>query len=312
VDLDAVRTFVAVADRGRFSDAASTLSITQQAVSKRVAALERDLGVRLFVRGPHGTRLTIDGQALLPHARDLLRAEERAESSVRPGHRALRVDVVSRRVVTAVVIQSFHESHPEVDLDIVTLDVVAEVAVDAVAAGEIDATFHAIVPALELPDGVRVAPVIEEPHQLLVGPRHPLADAKVLSPTQLAGHHIWMPGLADRGEVTAYYDEFASAFGFTIDVLGPVFGYEALLAEIADSGSLATLVGPRSRYLWPDSYDLRRIPLRTPTPVYPMSIVWRHDNPHHALRALRNHLLALHAAEDHGSDTWTPKWTHAS
>jgi hypothetical protein len=46
VDLDAVRTFVAVADTGQFSEAAVDLSITQQAVSKRVAALERDLGVR--------------------------------------------------------------------------------------------------------------------------------------------------------------------------------------------------------------------------------------------------------------------------
>jgi hypothetical protein len=44
VDLDAVRTFVAVADTGQFSEAAVDLSITQQAVSKRVAALERDLG----------------------------------------------------------------------------------------------------------------------------------------------------------------------------------------------------------------------------------------------------------------------------
>jgi DNA-binding transcriptional LysR family regulator len=48
VDLDAVRTFVAVADTGRFAEAADDLSITRQAVSKRVAALERDLGVRLF------------------------------------------------------------------------------------------------------------------------------------------------------------------------------------------------------------------------------------------------------------------------
>ena len=43
-----MRTFVAVADAGQFSEAADGLSITQQAVSKRVAALEKDLGVRLF------------------------------------------------------------------------------------------------------------------------------------------------------------------------------------------------------------------------------------------------------------------------
>jgi DNA-binding transcriptional LysR family regulator len=43
--------------------AADDLSITQQAVSKRVAALEKDLGVRLFTRTARGARLTVDGQA---------------------------------------------------------------------------------------------------------------------------------------------------------------------------------------------------------------------------------------------------------
>jgi DNA-binding transcriptional LysR family regulator len=56
VDLDAVRTFVAVADAGQFSEAAVDLSITQQAVSKRIAALEKDLGVRLFTRTARAAR----------------------------------------------------------------------------------------------------------------------------------------------------------------------------------------------------------------------------------------------------------------
>src|ERR1035437_7893309 len=84
MDLDAVRTFVAVVDTGRFAAAADDLSVTQQAVSKRIAALEKDLAVRLFTRTARGARLTIDGQAFLPHARDLLQAAERAAASVRP------------------------------------------------------------------------------------------------------------------------------------------------------------------------------------------------------------------------------------
>jgi DNA-binding transcriptional LysR family regulator len=97
VDLDAVRTFAAVADAGQFSEAAADLSVTQQAVSKRIAALEKDLGVRLFTRTTRGARLTVEGEAFLPHAHELLRAEARAAASVRPGRRALRVDVVGRR-----------------------------------------------------------------------------------------------------------------------------------------------------------------------------------------------------------------------
>jgi len=69
------------------ANAAGMLSVSQQAVSKRIAGLERDLGVRLFTRTARGAELTADGQAFLPHARQLLRAEERAAASVRPGRR---------------------------------------------------------------------------------------------------------------------------------------------------------------------------------------------------------------------------------
>ena len=299
-----MRTFVAVADSGQFQKAADDLSITQQAVSKRVAALEKDLGARLFTRAARGVSLTIDGQAFLPHARELLRAEERAAASVRPGQRALRVDVISRRIAPAGLLQGFHREHPEIELDVVTLlNVNADTAIAAVEAGTIDATFRAATsPA---PDGVEAVHVSNDHHQLLVGPGHKLADAPEVTPAHLAEHRIWMPGLAAGTEWTAYYDALAAAFGLTIDVAGPVFGYEAQLAEIADSPELATFVCEGSRYLWPAHYDLRRIPVRNPTPVYPHSLFWRSDNPHPALTALRDHLAATRV-DDSDVETWKP------
>jgi DNA-binding transcriptional LysR family regulator len=313
VDLDAVRTFVAAVDAGQFQEAAAALSITQQAVSKRVATLEKDLGVRLFTRTARGAQLTIDGQAFLPHARELLRVAERADASVRPGRRALRVDVVNRRIAPAVLLQDFYRVHPEIELDVVTLPASIDVdgAIAAVEAGTIDATFHAVtVPARQLPDAIRTAQVIDDQHELLVGPGHPFANARSVTPAQLAGHRIWMPGVAPGTEVAAYYEELAAAFGLTIDMLGPVFGNEALLAEIAGSSELTTLVGEGSRYLWPDSYDLRRIPVRGPTVVYPLSLIWRADNPHPALRGFRDYLESRRVCTP--GEVWTPTWRRRS
>ncbi|WP_406064899.1 LysR family transcriptional regulator [Micromonospora sp. NBC_00860] len=308
MNLDAVRTFVAVADAGQFQDAAAALSITQQAVSKRIAALEKDLGVRLFTRTARGTHLTVDGQTFLPHARELLRAEARADASVRPGRRALRVDVHSRRIAPAVLLQDFHRAHPRIELDVVTLDADVHAAMAAVEAGTVDATFHAVtVAARHLPAAIRTTRVIDEYHELLVGPRHALANARTVTPAQLAEHRIWMPGMAPGTEWADYYDEFAAAFGLTIDLVGPVFGNEALLAEIADSAELATLAGERTRYLWPDSYDLRRVPVRDPAPIYPMSLIWREDNRHPALRALR-HYLDSRRAQAPDMEVWLPPW----
>ncbi|GIH15030.1 LysR family transcriptional regulator [Rugosimonospora africana] len=309
MDLDAVRTFVAAADAGQFQEAAAALSITQQAVSKRIATLEKDLEVRLFTRTARGARLTIDGQAFLPHARELLRVAERADASIRPGRRALRVDVVNRRTAPAVLLQDFHRAHPDIELDVVTLslDAYVDAAIAAVEAGTIDATFRAVPPRQHVPDGIRTDHVINESHELLVGPRHPFANARAVAPAQLTGHRIWMPGLDDRGEVTDYYDELVAAFGLRIDVVGPVFGNETLLDEIADSADLATLVGESSRYLWPDSYDLRRIPIRNPTLIYPMSLIWRDDNPHPALNKFRDYLDSRRP-DPTDAGVWMPTW----
>jgi DNA-binding transcriptional LysR family regulator len=242
---------------------------------------------------------------------NFLRVAERADASVRPGRRALRVDVVNRRIAPAVLLQNFHRMHPEIDLDVVTLDADVDAAIAAVEAGTVDATFHAVPrPARQLPGTITTVRVIDDPHQLLVGPRHALAGAHTVTPAQLAGHRIWMPGLAARGEVAAYYGELATAFGLTIDVVGPVFGNEALLDEIADSRDLATLVGERSRYLWPDSYDLRRIAIRNPTLIYPMSLIWRNDNPHPALGKFRDYLDSQRAGTP-GTEAWTPAWATA-
>jgi DNA-binding transcriptional LysR family regulator len=311
VDLDAVRTFVAVADAGQFQEAAVELSITQQAVSKRIAALEKDLGVRLFTRTARGAQLTIDGQALLPHARDLLQADERAAASVRPGRRALRVDVIGRRLAPAGLLRDFHRAHPEIELDVVTL-FDADAAISAVRSGTIDASFRAVImPARQLPDGIEATRVLDEAVQLLTGPAHDFAAARAVTPAELVGHRIWMPGIVTGTEWAAYYDELAAAFGLTIDRIGPNFGTEPLLDVIADSSALATFVGEQTRLVWPADYGLRRIAVHNPTPVYPHSLIWRRDNSHPALTTLRNHLGSTQP--DHReAETWTPKWAQRS
>ncbi|MFH8347373.1 LysR family transcriptional regulator [Streptomyces sp. NPDC018045] len=310
MDLTAVRTFVAVVDTGQFQEAAAALSVTQQAVSKRVATLEKDLGVRLFGRPVRGAGLTIDGQAFLPYARALLRAEERAAASVRPGHRALRVDVVGRRLATAGLLRTFHQAHPATELDVVTLFTCDE-AIAAVQAGTIDATFRALItPGGHLPDGVEATPVFDEPLHLFTGPAHEFAAARSIAPAQLAGRRIWMPGNAPGTEWAAYYDALAAAFGLTIDAIGPDFGIEPLLDTIADSSTLATFLSEQTPLVWPAGHDLRRIPLRNPTPLYPHSLIRRTDNPHPALAALTGHLTSAYPGRP-DTGIWIPPGTQS-
>ena len=299
MDLDAVRTFVAVADAGQFQLAASELSLTQQAVSKRIAALERSVGVRLFTRTPRGARLTTDGEAFLPHARELLRVQERAAAALRPGRRPLRVDVIARRVATAALLRDFHHAHPDVELEVVAL-VDAGEALEALRAGTLDATFRALPNGV--PTGLAHTRVLDEPLTLLTGPTHPLAAAPAVRMTDLRGHRIWVPGILEGSEWGAFYDELAATFGLSIDALGPNWGSDALLEALADSSTVATFWGEQPRL--PAGHDLRRIAVHDPAPVYPHELVWRAANPHPALAALRDHLGSITPAPG----TWTPSW----
>ncbi|MFC7984346.1 LysR family transcriptional regulator [Streptomyces sp. NPDC057336] len=307
VDLLAVRTFVTAAEAGQLQIAADRLAVTQQAVSKRVAALEKSLGVPLFTRTARGVRLTVDGQAFLPHARALLDAEERALSSVRPGGRPLRVDVIGRRAATAGVLRDFHRARPGVALDVVTLpDVRAAVA--AIRSGALDASFRCVtMPGFELPDGIEATPLFDEPLHLVTGPAHALAAAREITPARLAGHRVWMPGNVPGTEWTAYYDALAAAFGLTIDAVGPNFGVEDMLDTIAGSPTVATFLSDRTPLVRPAVDGLRRIPLRDPTPVYPHSLIRHAGNPHPALAALRAHLASRPAHHPDG-EVWAPPW----
>ncbi len=308
MNLEAVRAFVTVAEEGQFQLAATQLGISQQAVSKRLAALESDLGVRLFTRTAGGTQLTIDGQALLPHARQLLWVEQRAADSVRPGRRALRVDVLNHRTASSAVLRDFHRVHPDVELDLVTIVDSAQTAIAALQAGTIDASFRAVgSPASQLPTEIKAAPAAQDAHQLLVGPTHPLATAHSVSLADLVGQRIWMPGMLPGSEWDIYFDDLADAFGLTIERVGPFFGGEHLLDVLADSSTLAHLAGEHSRILWPEHYDLRRIPIRHPTPVYPHSLIWHQGNTHLALTTLLEYLASTQTNEP-DTDIWIPPW----
>jgi DNA-binding transcriptional LysR family regulator len=89
LDLDAVRAFVLVADLRSFTRAADALDTTQSAVSLKLKRLEAHLGTQLLERTPRVVRLSVDGNAFLGAARDLLNAHERALGSLSVERRRL-------------------------------------------------------------------------------------------------------------------------------------------------------------------------------------------------------------------------------
>ncbi|MFL6205074.1 MAG: LysR family transcriptional regulator [Acidimicrobiales bacterium] len=82
MDLRRLRLFVAVAEHGGFTAAATAVHVAQPAVSLAVRELEQELGAPLFTRSRGGARLTAAGEALLGPARQTLRDVENASDAV--------------------------------------------------------------------------------------------------------------------------------------------------------------------------------------------------------------------------------------
>jgi DNA-binding transcriptional LysR family regulator len=83
MDIDEVRTFLAIAETGGFTRAGQRLHRSQPAISRRIDQLEYELGSTLFERLRGRARLTEAGRAFLPHA-------EAALAALKDGHDAVR------------------------------------------------------------------------------------------------------------------------------------------------------------------------------------------------------------------------------
>ena len=112
MDLQLLRTLLAVADTGSITEAADRIGVTQPALSRRIQQLEGYLGATLLARGRKGTGLTEIGRLVEREARvlvdryDQLREQVRAQQgleggTVRIGGGATAVSFVLPRAIAA-------------------------------------------------------------------------------------------------------------------------------------------------------------------------------------------------------------------
>src|SRR5262245_52899875 len=78
LDIDLLRTFVAILETGSFTAASDVVRRTQSALSLQMKKLEEQVGHSLLKREPGGIKATAEGERLLIHARRILRAHEDA------------------------------------------------------------------------------------------------------------------------------------------------------------------------------------------------------------------------------------------
>ena len=200
-----LESFAEVARTGNVSRAAEALFLTQPAITARLRALERDLGVDLFVRTHRGMRLTDAGRAFLPYAERTIATVDEGRAvmtNLREGTTGSLVIGAAPAVSTYVlpgILRRFRTTHPHVRLGVRTGH--TEEVLDMVLRGEA----HIGVGRPVRHTDVELIPLFEDEMLLVVAARHPFAARGRVSMAELAGERLV---LFDR---TSSYHELTSS-----------------------------------------------------------------------------------------------------
>lgn len=184
-----LRYFLAVAEELHFTRAAERLYVSQPALSKQIRALERQVGVELLRRDPRGVLLTEAGQALVPHARQVLAAWAAADAAMATARAAGRGTLVvgmstspGRGGLLPAIRSRFTAAHPEAVVRLRQMGWQDPTA--GLADGETEVAFV----WLPLPDEERYGwTVVAEESRLIALPdSHPLAAREEVDFAELA------------------------------------------------------------------------------------------------------------------------------
>jgi DNA-binding transcriptional LysR family regulator len=202
-DVDELEVFVAIAQSGNLTRAARQLGLPKSTVSRRLAALEARLDVRLVTRSTQGVAITAAGGRLLARIAPALEALREALRETADDERAirgrLRVSVPTELGLFhgGRVLREFVTAHPDITLDVVHTDR----QVDLVAEG-----FDAAIRIGSLRDTSVVARVLGDvPGCLIASPAYLRAHGAPATPRDLAKHTCVVfggPGAWSRWRLT--------------------------------------------------------------------------------------------------------------
>lgn len=202
-----IHYFLAVAEHGSFTRAASALYVSQPALSQQIKQLEETLGAILFDRSGRAVRLTDAGEVYARYAQQALRelsAGERAIHDVENLSRgALRIAInpTFTGYLLGPLVASFHQQYPSITLAI--REMPQEQMQQELLADRLDL-------ALGFADGVQAdidaRPLLSETLALVVARHHPLASQRQIGLSALNDLYLVLltPEYATREQIDYY------------------------------------------------------------------------------------------------------------
>jgi DNA-binding transcriptional LysR family regulator len=294
IDPRLLRAFTTVADELHFTRAAARLYVAQQALSRDIRRLERELGVELFVRTTRQVTLTADGERLVPYARRVLEAQGDLLAAASGGSRPLLVDLNTEGMASGRVLARAREIVPECEL-MARFESGLTGAAAEIVAGRLDVSFGRFA-GLEPAARALLSqqPVRYEPMAVLLPDDHPLADRTHIPLNALAGETVYAG--AGNPRTLEWTDLARRLFaGRGIDVAPPTpmaVGVEEFKRVMAKTRNPVLAVVD-----FPAMPGTVLRPIVDPVPLSPLSLVWRKGLRHPGVDALRAAAAELAAEE---------------
>lgn len=180
-----LRAFIAVVEESNFTRGAARLNMTQPALSRTIAQMERILGRSLIRRTRHLVEITEAGSRYLPHARRALTAIEEGIQAVQQEKVVLRVGFTwgSASQHIGPIVRAFEKTHAHVDVRIRRFD--------QTLAGLADGRSHlGFLPGRSTDPDVESLVLTEEPRIAALPKEHPLTAQRSLRLSDLVGEPI--------------------------------------------------------------------------------------------------------------------------
>jgi len=238
MDLTLIRSLLAVADTGTITGAAERLSVTQPALSRRIHQLEEHLGVTLLTRGRKGAVLTPIGEMVLPEARilaeryDNLRAEVAAYTRLEGGTVRIGGGATAVSFVLPDAIAAYQLDHPSVRFE------VKEAGSREITDNVIDGRLELGVVTLPVTRReIEEQPLLEDQIVLICGTNHPLASARGIDITRLAG--LGLVGFEAGSAIRQLIDNALWAAGVEMNVVMELRSIPAIVRMVMTTGNLA-------------------------------------------------------------------------
>jgi DNA-binding transcriptional LysR family regulator len=189
--LEQVQAFLAVAQTGNFQKAARQCAVTQSTISRQIQSLEDAVGMPLFHR-THQSKLTVAGDRFLPHARRICQEWDNAVAEVSDliAGKQTELCIAAIQSVCAYqlppVLQRFFYEFPQVQLRVTALG--SDRALKVLRDGLVDVAIVQHNRLLTTSSEMVIDRLYEEPIQVLMAARHPLAQQETITWAELAGY----------------------------------------------------------------------------------------------------------------------------